>query len=202
MLTDDTYALEHHKNSKLCRIGYNVARSDIGIAQFINDSIRPKFPHEDEDKLWDIDISECKDIVMRSLNAYLSVSLEKENVKFIDFDGKGEFWCYSTRNIMADEELFFSYGIEYWLSSVINKCEYSVYKVLYAYFIDKSYIDTIESFMNFLSIREDSQQWLAYGISNTAPLAIKVGYLLTTLGLPISEKIQQTIDDIIADTEI
>jgi len=189
-LYNNIYVLDINASSNMCRIGYDVPRSSIGIAQFINDGAKPNFPHKDKSYI-NNDMHEYNYAVTDCLRTYLSQSLRKQNV---NFNGEEEFWCYSTRDISAGEELFFSYGIKYWLNSIIKKCKNPTFCLLYAYYIDENNIETIENIMKYLNICEDSQQWLDYGISNTAPLPIKIVHVLKALSIPVPQNILKKMD--------
>jgi len=82
--------------------------SPFAVGHFINDSAIPSYRGEE------VSISEAT----VATELYMKSSLTRQNVEIDD-----NFWFVTTRDVLAGEELFTTYGREYWLHRHILNCK-------------------------------------------------------------------------------
>lgn len=104
---DPIYALGVGRGQTL--YGYNRARSELGIGQFVNDS-----------HAFHSDATSALDILRDMIDFGLQTMLD-ENVTVNDVANPAKPWIQATRDIQAGEELFFAYGIPYWTSKWLKE---------------------------------------------------------------------------------
>ncbi|SPN79705.1 SET domain-containing protein [Brazilian cedratvirus IHUMI] len=114
---EQEYAIEY-KNTTM--VGYKIPKRRIGIAQLMNDASVPRFNFSYQS----MDLDERVFKILKSLLAYTTESLDKENI-YTD----RELNFYAARDLDANEECYFHYGPEYWCG---RNMEYTQDTSLYA----------------------------------------------------------------------
>lgn len=114
-------------------------------------------------------------------NAYNKHSDENMNVGYTK-DGE-EYVIYSRREIKAGEELFISYGSEYWVTHFCKISEYPLHKLLVSIKIVKQILDeknneSADNFMRFIGIEEGGIIHQALGVNPDADNLTKLKYIL------------------------
>jgi hypothetical protein len=108
-ITDqDEYSMGHPTNPNMTRKGFRDVRTPDGVAQFINDGAALLV------NIFDDYCPPTLKIMYNFIDVYKTISAAKCNVMFGDMN----FGMYATKNIKAGDELFFSYGADYWLSRI------------------------------------------------------------------------------------
>jgi len=148
----DPYAIQHQFNNTI-RLGYRFAEGTHGVGQLINDAASLDFTILPLNDHGFFSIQTMKNLE----NAYNKHSYENMNVTYRK-DGE-EYVMYSCRNIKAGEELFVSYGTEYWVTQFCKTSEYPLHKLLVSIKIVKNILDdknneSASNFMNFIGIEE------------------------------------------------
>ena len=103
------------------RIGFIKPRSPFGVGQLINDGAIPEFfktwdsgeRYEDGTHLYHWYDNENGD-VEKNINKYIVMSEKKRNVYFGTITGIPTWNMVASRKIKKDEELYTTYGIQYW----------------------------------------------------------------------------------------
>jgi hypothetical protein len=98
-------------------IGYNKSITNNGIGQFINDYCMFELIHElDDDENGIFKLSDDK--IINKINNYTNLSISNQNVSFGSNQCGNILEMYATKDIDENEELYYSYGVEYWLSFI------------------------------------------------------------------------------------
>lgn len=113
--------------------------------------------------------------------AYNKHSYENMNVSYSK-DGE-EYVMYSRRNIKAGEELFVSYGSDYWVTHFCKTSEYPLHKLLVSIKIVKKILDEKNDesagiFMRRNSIEEGGIIHQVLGVDPVADNLTKLRYIL------------------------
>jgi hypothetical protein len=88
------------------RVGYIVPRKPEGVAQLINDAAQPDWSHYDPTKTLTSRVLQVCMIAQK----YLEISISRMNA----CNQESGFMFCTVEPIKKDDELFFSYGFEYW----------------------------------------------------------------------------------------
>lgn len=132
--SSDPYAIEQRANNAL-RIGYRYAEGTHGVGQLINDATSIDFTILPLNEHGFFSLQSARTLE----NAYNKQTNEQMNICYRT-DGE-EFIMYASRNIKAGEELFVSYGPDYWVTHFCNTSEYSLHKLLVSIKIVKKILD-------------------------------------------------------------
>jgi hypothetical protein len=148
----DPYAIQHQFNGTI-RIGHRFAEGTHGVGQLINDASILDFRILLLNEHGFFSIKSMKNLE----NFYNKHSYENMNVSYSK-DGE-EYVMYSRRNIKAGEELFVSYGAEYWITQFCKTSEYPLHKLLVSIKIVKNILDDKNeegagNFMKFIGIED------------------------------------------------
>jgi hypothetical protein len=121
--SQDPYAI-HHMFNNTVRVGFRVPEKSHGVAQLVNDASYLDFNSLElnENGLFPL----CA--IKKLEDDYNKCSYEKMNVCY-DKYGE-EYVMYARQNIKAGEELFVSYGTDYWISQFDISCDYPLRKLL------------------------------------------------------------------------
>ena len=103
-----------HPGSDMARVGHPYQEGSHGVAQLINDGACPDF-----NKLPKTEAGVDLGLMSTMLEIYTLVSYSKRNVSLADLKNSPlpvKPWVfYALRDIDEGEELFFPYGVKYWL---------------------------------------------------------------------------------------
>jgi hypothetical protein len=111
---DFTYSIVHPYNKKMY-IGFNKLKTAEGTGQFINDYAMFVLHEEDQDELGLYKVSSTK--INANIQQYNHLSTAHSNVE-IRINEDGTFCVHASKDISEDDELFFHYGIHYWISKI------------------------------------------------------------------------------------
>jgi hypothetical protein len=172
----DPYAIQHQFNGTI-RVGYRFAEGTHGIGQLINDASSIDFANLPLNEHGFFSIKSMK-ILETSYNKH---SYEKMNVGYSK-DGE-EYVMYSRRNIKAGEELFVSYGSDYWITHFCKISEYPLHKLLVSIKIAKQILngknnESAGIFMRQNSIEEGGIIHQVLGVDPAADNLTKLRYIL------------------------
>lgn len=172
----DPYAIHHQFNGTI-RVGYRFAEGTHGVGQLMNDAASLDFTVLPLNENGLFSIKSMKNLE----NAYNKHSDENMNVGYTK-DGE-EYVIYSRREIKAGEELFISYGSEYWVTHFCKISEYPLHKLLVSIKIVKQILDeknneSADNFMRFIGIEEGGIIHQALGVNPDADNLTKLKYIL------------------------
>lgn len=113
----DAYAMGHPTLEGMCRKGYDKQRCAKGVGQFINDGAMLDLSDEDIIRLTKhkepLEINpKGVEHVLDIIQQYQTNTTVKQNAGFID----DKFNVVATTNIKKGDELYFTYGANYWLN--------------------------------------------------------------------------------------
>lgn len=101
-----TYAIALPDSDYAC-IGYENPQSPLGIAQLINDGSKPK---------WDfLTCPKTHPSLNRERNVLKVYTQASQMIQNVVYSKTRTLWIIAQKDIKADEELFISYGSEYWI---------------------------------------------------------------------------------------
>jgi len=172
----DPYAIHHQFNGTI-RVGHRFAEGTHGVGQLINDAASLDFTNLPLNEHGFFSIKSMKNLE----KAYNKQSDENMNVTYTK-DGE-EYVMYSRRNIKAGEELFVSYGPDYWVTHFCTTSEYPLHKLLVSIRIVKEILDdknneSAGNFMKFLRIEDGGIIHQALGVNPDADNLSKLRYIL------------------------
>lgn len=105
------YSIGNPLYKDIIRDGYKEPKTNYGIGQIINDGCILIFNTSKDIKITKEIFKKCR----KEIKKYEKISKEKENI-IMDKD----FWLYSKKNIKRNEQLYLSYGTNYWLSKAFS----------------------------------------------------------------------------------
>lgn len=157
----DPYAVDCSDGT--VRVGFRKAKGPDGVAQLVNDACMfdpSKLKLNHHGLFSRSSFEKLKEI-------YTSCSLAKANVAFC---GRKKWVFYATQDIKADEELFFSYGVEYWITQFVLDCDRPCIKALCWLDFAKERIlerdhEGSMNFMKFVGMRDGGDIHQAFGVN-------------------------------------
>jgi hypothetical protein len=172
----DPYAIQHQFNGTI-RVGHRFAEGTHGVGQLINDAASLDFTVLPLNDHGFFSIKSMKNLEID----YNKHSYENMNMSYSK-DGE-EYVMYSRRNIKAGEELFVSYGSDYWVTHFCKTSEYPLHKLLVSIRIVKEILDeknneSAGNFMKFLRIEDGGIIHQALGVNPDTDNLTKLKYIL------------------------
>ena len=137
-----TYSMTHPSKQGYVRLGFPEPKCDDGLGQLINDywAFKLNDTHRDED----FSVFTITNTV-QLIEEYETRSKGYQNVEFEE-----DFRLIAKRDIMAGEELYLHYGIDYWLSHIYKQTDEPLTKLFVLlqmkslqYFENKYWMDGI-----------------------------------------------------------
>lgn len=172
----DPYAIQHQFNGTI-RVGHRFAEGTHGVGQLINDAAGIDFEN--------LPLNEHGFFSIKSMinleTSYNKQSDENMNVTYSK-DGE-EYVMYARRNIKAGEELFVSYGSDYWATHFCKTSEYPLHKLLVSIKIVKQILngknnESAGSFMRLTGIEDGGIIHQVLGVNPDADNMSKLRYIL------------------------
>lgn len=168
----DPYAI-HHRFNNTIRVGFRTPEGTHGVAQIINDAASIDFANLPLNEHGFFSIKSMKNLE----NDYNKQSDENMNMGYGE-----EYVMYSRINIKAGEELFVSYGSDYWITHFCKISEYPLHKLLVSIKIVKKILDeknneSAGNFMNFIRIEDGGIIHQMLGVNPDADNLSKLRYI-------------------------
>jgi hypothetical protein len=172
----DPYAIQHQFNGTI-RVGFRTPEGTHGVGQLINDAASLDFTVLPLNEHGFFSLQSARTLE----NAYNKHSDENMNIGYSK-DGE-EYVIYSRRNIKAGEELFVSYGSEYWITHFCKTSEYPLRKLLVSIKIVKKILDeknneSAGNFMRLTGIEDGGIIHQMLGVNPDADNLSKLIYIL------------------------
>jgi hypothetical protein len=171
----DPYAI-HHRYNNTVRTGYRYAEGTHGVGQLINDAASIDFTNLPLNEHGFFSLQSARTLE----NLYNKQSSEKTNVCY-KADGE-EFIMYASKNIKAGEELFVSYGPDYWITQFCTTSEYPLHKLLVSIklvkkVLDEKNNDSASSLLNMFNIEEGGIIHQVLGVNPDMDNVLKLKYI-------------------------
>ena len=113
-LRDFIYSIKNPFDGKVY-IGFNQLKNEYGTGQFINDYCMFRLNDDDRDEEGFFKLSSQR--INDKIDDYTHKSQSRANVAFKS-DESCVFQLYASKKIKRNDELYFHYGAEYWISNI------------------------------------------------------------------------------------
>ena len=121
--------MKHPLRKNIVRCGDKYQKCDLGVAQFMNDGFELHFGIHEATKYSPEIFRSCEKLVKK----YVKLSKAKSNMSL----EPNTFWFCSSRQIEEGEQLYYHYGVLYWLQKMYDTVVFNEWSVILHYLINR-----------------------------------------------------------------
>lgn len=161
-------------------IGYENPRDNVGIGQFANDYIYPKI-NCDPDSINSKDKEKCKLL----FDAYNTISVLNCSL-YAKYNDK---WLYTSKLVKKDEELFFYYGMPYWIGHYFYKNISCFWNLIFYSMMPNVILKNIDDdkaihiLVRVMKLSNDDVIWKTFNMDKSLSIKDKIIKLVDLLNL-------------------